>query len=146
VNENGDANEYGTAYRVFTVIVCSSVVQDSEGNGYCTGDFGDAGKWMTMNLRSTKTLQGEIEQIVPRYVTVVDPQGTSHSMASNGFDALLTGYTSSIYGTRSSSSYSYNSETNASSRSLTYNSTGVSSNSSNKGVMYSVRCKENEGN
>jgi uncharacterized protein (TIGR02145 family) len=40
--------------KVFKVIVCFTAVQDKEENWYCTGNFGDAGYWMTMNLRSTR--------------------------------------------------------------------------------------------
>jgi uncharacterized protein (TIGR02145 family) len=40
--------------EIFTVIVCSTAESDDEGNWYCTGNFGDAGTWMTMNLRSTQ--------------------------------------------------------------------------------------------
>jgi uncharacterized protein (TIGR02145 family) len=39
--------------NVFTVNVCGTSVEDEEGNWYCYGDFGAAGTWMTMNLRST---------------------------------------------------------------------------------------------
>jgi uncharacterized protein (TIGR02145 family) len=42
--------------KIFTVIVCGTSIQDDEGNWYCTGDFGNAGTWMTMNLRSTTGL------------------------------------------------------------------------------------------
>jgi uncharacterized protein (TIGR02145 family) len=42
--------------KIFTVNVCGTSIQDDEGNWYCTGDFGDAGTWMTMNLRSTTDL------------------------------------------------------------------------------------------
>jgi uncharacterized protein (TIGR02145 family) len=42
--------------NVFTVNVCGTFVEDSEKNWYCTGNFGDAGTWMTMNLRSTTGL------------------------------------------------------------------------------------------
>jgi uncharacterized protein (TIGR02145 family) len=48
-------NTFGTDIsNVFTVIVCPQAVKDLEGNYYCTGDFGSAGTWMTMNLRSTR--------------------------------------------------------------------------------------------
>jgi uncharacterized protein (TIGR02145 family) len=39
-----------------------SFAQDAEGNYYYAAQFGNAGCWMTQNLRSTKTLQGGIEQ------------------------------------------------------------------------------------
>ncbi|MDR2621379.1 MAG: fibrobacter succinogenes major paralogous domain-containing protein [Dysgonamonadaceae bacterium] len=42
--------------KVFTVIACPTAVQDPEGNWYCTGNFGEAGEWMTQNLRSTSGL------------------------------------------------------------------------------------------
>jgi uncharacterized protein (TIGR02145 family) len=44
--------------KIFTVNVCETGVEDAEGNWYCTGNFGDAGIWMTQNLRSTKTSDG----------------------------------------------------------------------------------------
>jgi uncharacterized protein (TIGR02145 family) len=47
------SNDCGSATsKVFTVNVCGASIQDSEGNWYCTGDFGTAGTWMTMNLRT----------------------------------------------------------------------------------------------
>jgi uncharacterized protein (TIGR02145 family) len=75
--------------------------------------------------------------------------GTSKSRTANGFDALLVGdmYSGSApsYDTRmyfwSSSSYS---STNAWRRYLYYDNTGVYRNTSNKGAMYSVRCKKND--
>jgi uncharacterized protein (TIGR02145 family) len=42
--------------KVFTVNVCGTAIQDDEENWYCTGNFGTAGTWMTMNLRSTTGL------------------------------------------------------------------------------------------
>ncbi|MDR0681487.1 MAG: hypothetical protein LBG15_06530 [Dysgonamonadaceae bacterium] len=45
--------------KVFTVIVCATAVEDAEGNWYCTGNFGSAGTWMTMNLRSKQYAGGE---------------------------------------------------------------------------------------
>ncbi|MDR0681511.1 MAG: fibrobacter succinogenes major paralogous domain-containing protein [Dysgonamonadaceae bacterium] len=41
---------------VFTVYVCDSYVEDAENNLYSTGDFGSAGIWMTMNLRTKGSL------------------------------------------------------------------------------------------
>jgi uncharacterized protein (TIGR02145 family) len=51
--------------KMFTVNVCGNFVEDVEGNWYCTGNFGDAGTWMTMNLRSTRTVQDGVPQTVP---------------------------------------------------------------------------------
>jgi uncharacterized protein (TIGR02145 family) len=46
--------------KVFTVIVCSTAESDAEGNWYCTGDFGTAGEWMTMNLRTKSNLEENV--------------------------------------------------------------------------------------
>jgi uncharacterized protein (TIGR02145 family) len=43
--------------KVFTVNVCGTAIE-VDGNWYCTGDFGDAGTWMTMNLRSKQYADG----------------------------------------------------------------------------------------
>jgi uncharacterized protein (TIGR02145 family) len=49
-----------TISHVFRVYVCKSghSITDTEGHCYCTDHFGSAGEWMTMNLRSTGTIQG----------------------------------------------------------------------------------------
>jgi uncharacterized protein (TIGR02145 family) len=39
-------------------------IKDAEGNEYFIGYFGDAGWWMTQNLRSTYTYQGETKQTI----------------------------------------------------------------------------------
>ncbi|MDR0866245.1 MAG: fibrobacter succinogenes major paralogous domain-containing protein, partial [Candidatus Symbiothrix sp.] len=45
---------------------CCSSVTDAEGNFYYAHQFGDAGCWMTQNLRSTYTMQGSTQQTIPR--------------------------------------------------------------------------------
>jgi uncharacterized protein (TIGR02145 family) len=46
--------------KVFMVIVCETAVEDSEGNWYCTGDFGTVGTWMTTNLRTKSSVPENI--------------------------------------------------------------------------------------
>jgi uncharacterized protein (TIGR02145 family) len=67
--DKGIANDYRckvdngltTISHVFRVYVCKDEhsVIDAEGHCYCTDHFGNAGEWMTMNLRSTGTFQGD---------------------------------------------------------------------------------------
>jgi uncharacterized protein (TIGR02145 family) len=47
-----------------------SITDKRDGNWYCTGDFGAAGTWMTMNLRTKKAPNGDL--LVERSGTVMD--------------------------------------------------------------------------
>jgi uncharacterized protein (TIGR02145 family) len=42
-------------------------IKDTEGNSYKIAKFGDAGWWMTQNLRSTKTVQGSTTKTLTEY-------------------------------------------------------------------------------
>jgi uncharacterized protein (TIGR02145 family) len=53
------------ASPVFTVAVCRESIQDVDGNWYCTGTFGNAGTWMTTNLRTKKYDNGSNDDEIP---------------------------------------------------------------------------------
>jgi uncharacterized protein (TIGR02145 family) len=47
----------------------TSILYDAEGNDYTIGNFGEAGTWMTQNLRSTQTVQGGDMKTVTLYIS-----------------------------------------------------------------------------
>jgi uncharacterized protein (TIGR02145 family) len=89
-----------TTSRVFRVYVCKDghSITDAEGHCYCTDHFGNAGEWMTMNLRSTKTLQGgsEVSLTEGRSSSAIDgtvyyfPNATADTVAHPEYGLLYT--------------------------------------------------------
>jgi uncharacterized protein (TIGR02145 family) len=74
---------------IFTVYVCGTAVQDSDENWYCTGDFGDAGEWMTMSLRSTQTYHGGTQQTIPQGINAEDAN-SAYYYYPNADETILT--------------------------------------------------------
>ncbi|MDR0863452.1 MAG: fibrobacter succinogenes major paralogous domain-containing protein [Candidatus Symbiothrix sp.] len=86
---------------------CCTSVTDLEGNFYYAHQFGDAGCWMTQNLRSTYTMQGSTQQTITRNANAENkneayyhyPSKNTSILASNPEYGLLYTWAAANIGT-----------------------------------------------